>query len=163
MTDNKSTLDKVNELAEQATQDEGFALYHVEILGKGTRPIVRVYLEPAEGSEQASVTLDECGRVSRRLSTLMEVEDPMSGAFILEVSSPGLDRHLYHPGHYKRVIGQTVKVKTYSPVEGRRHFEGRLTAVDNEHGACLDVEGQEITLDFDNVAKARVVFSPPGA
>lgn len=138
-------------LLEPGAQALGFELVDVELAGGGRRATLRVYIDGPKG-----VTVDDCARVSRQLSAILDVEDPLSGSYMLEVSSPGLDRPLVTPDDFRRHLGATVKVRVSAPVAGRRNFTGRLLEVADDHVA-LDVDKERFDLAFADIDRARLV------
>ena len=104
----------------------------------------------------AGVNVDDCARVSRQLSALLDVEDPLPGHYTLEVSSPGLDRPLVKPEDFKRFVGETIKVKMHEPVQGRKNFSGRLVDVAADH-VVVEVDEEHYDLAFEGMDRARLV------
>jgi ribosome maturation factor RimP len=119
--------------------------------GSHHHPTLRVYIDSPRG-----VNVDDCARVSRQLSALLDVEDPLPGQYTLEVSSPGLDRPLVKPEDFRRFVGETVKVKMQQPVLGRRNFSGRLVEVAADH-VVVEVDKEIFNLAFDDMERARLV------
>jgi len=113
--------------------------------------VLRIYIDSENG-----IDLDDCSRVSREVAALLDVEDPISGHYNLEVSSPGLDRPLFTPAQYEQFAGEQVKITLFAPEDGRRKFTGRIRGVDGEQ-VQLEVDGAEIALNFGNIAKAKLV------
>jgi ribosome maturation factor RimP len=113
---------------------------------------LRVYLD-ADGRE---VTLDDCEAASRELSAMLDVEDPIPGHYVLEVSSPGIDRPLFTAAQFARVAGQEVKVLLKAPLEGRRRLRGKVTSVEGDLIA-LEAEGKVFEFAHDAVESARIV------
>jgi ribosome maturation factor RimP len=113
---------------------------------------LRVYLD-AHGRE---VTLDDCEAASRELSAMLDVEDPIPGHYVLEVSSPGIDRPLFTAAQFARVAGQEVKVLLKAPLEGRRRLRGKVTSVEGDLIA-LEAEGKVFEFAHDAVESARIV------
>jgi ribosome maturation factor RimP len=113
---------------------------------------LRVYLD-AEGRE---VTLDDCESASRELSAMLDVEDPIPGHYLLEVSSPGIDRPLFTAGQFAKVVGQEVKLLLKAPLEGRRRLRGKVASVEGEQIA-LEAEGKVFQFGHDAVESARIV------
>ncbi|MFC4727362.1 ribosome maturation factor RimP [Coralloluteibacterium thermophilus] len=130
----------------------GLELWGVEYLPAPSRALLRLYIDAGE----RPVTLDDCEAVSREVSAVLDVEDPISGQYVLEVSSPGLDRPLFAPEHFARYRGETVKVTLRLPQDGRRRLQGRILRADAA-GFALDVDGGEVAVAHGNVEKARVV------
>lgn len=139
-------------LLEPGVKALGFELVDVELEGRGQRATLRVYIDSPEG-----ITVDDCADVSRQLSAILDVEDPIAGSYVLEVSSPGLDRPLVAPADFRRFAGETVKVKTAAPIAGQRNFKGRLAEV-GEDGVMIESEdGQQHRLAFAAIERARLV------
>jgi ribosome maturation factor RimP len=113
--------------------------------------ILRVYIDHQDG-----ITVDHCATVSREVSALLDVEDPIPNEYYLEVSSPGLDRPLFTPAHFAKVVGQIIEVKLAIPADGRRKFKGLLTQIEDDM-LVVEVDGKLYRLLMDNVDKANVV------
>lgn len=126
-------------------------LWGIEYLGQGRRKTVRIYIDSEKG-----VTLSDCEEVSRQLSSLFDVEDPIAGEYVLEVSSPGMDRPLFVEAHYMQSIGNVVKVVLSRPFEGRRKYKGILRAVENGEVSIV-VEDHEYILPIESIEKANIV------
>ena len=117
-------LDKIRGIAERVAQSSGLELVDVELHGGGKARMLRIYIDKPGG-----VTHENCANFSREAGTIFDVEDAVpGGSYLLEVSSPGLDRKLSKPEDYQRFLGSLVKLMTRDPVNGNRHFEGRLKA-----------------------------------
>lgn len=144
----------VEELAAPIVEGEGLELVDVEYKKEGANWFLRVFIDKPEG-----VDIDDCGRVSEKLSDLLDEVDPIPTSYFLEVSSPGAERPLKKPADFERSIGKHVYITTYEPIEGQKTFEGVLTAYD---GATLTVQEAKsaTTLPVEGVASARlaVVF-----
>ncbi|UCF80215.1 MAG: ribosome maturation factor RimP [Acidobacteriota bacterium] len=145
------------ELARRACTLNGVEFYHIECPDSRSRRggVLRVFIDRPEGG----VTHEDCIRVSRQLSALLDVEDPFAGSYTLEVSSPGMERGLYTPKHFEANAGNPVRLRTYAPVEGRRRFDARLLRTENGH-VVLDVEGCEVAISLSNIAKAHLRAAP---
>ena len=126
-------------------------LWGIENLGQDRGKTVRIYID-----SDAGVTLSDCEEVSRQISSLFDVEDPIVGEYVLEVSSPGMDRPLFTEEHYRRFIGHVIKVRLNRPFQGRRKFKGMLRAVENSEASIL-VDEHEYTLPIEGIEKANVV------
>jgi len=136
--------------------DLGLECLGVEFTPAQGQSTLRVYLDVLEPVEGREVTLDDCEAASRELSALLDVEDPIPGHYVLEVSSPGLDRPLFAAGHFAKVVGQEVKVVLKAPIEGRRRLRGKLVSVQGERIA-LEAEGRTFEFAHADVESARVV------
>jgi len=117
---------------------------------------LRVYLDVLDHSEGREVTLDDCESASRELSALLDVEDPVPGHYVLEVSSPGIDRPLFNAAQFAKVAGQEVKILLKAPIDGRRRLRGKVTKVEGEH-ISLEAEGKAFEFEHAAVESARVV------
>ncbi|MFO1435988.1 MAG: ribosome maturation factor RimP [Gammaproteobacteria bacterium] len=118
-------LARLQTLLEPVVEGLGYECVGVEFQPVNGRSTLCIYIDSEEG-----VTVDDCERVSRQASAVLDVEDVIRGHYTLEVSSPGLDRPLFTPAHYRRFIGSTVHLRLHSLQEGRRNIEGRLSGVD---------------------------------
>ena len=127
-------------------------LWGLEYLSSGRNAMLRIYID----RDGDGVNVDDCEKVSRQVSSLMDVEDPISGEYTLEVSSPGLDRPLYTLEQFQRYVGEDVAVKLRFPYEGRRKFKGRLSGVEGED-VVLVVDDHEFLFPVDSIEKANVV------
>ena len=158
-------IEKVREIAERVAQSSGLEVVDVELLGGGKARMLRIYID-----RPAGVTHEDCANFSREASIIFDVEDAVPGSsYTLEVSSPGLDRKLSKPEDYQRFVGSLVKLMTHDPVNGNRHFEGRLkTFQDGRLGLELSVRkkskkyqavepGTEVVIEVANVEKANLV------
>ncbi|QDH69841.1 ribosome maturation factor RimP [Marilutibacter alkalisoli] len=140
----------------------GVELLGVEYLPAPGSAVLRLYIDvpegesAAEGEDVRAVGIDECEAVSREVSAQLDVEDPISGNYTLEVSSPGLDRPLFTAAHYQRFQGEEAKVVLKLPQEGRRRLRGRIGAV-ADGGVTFNVDGGDFTVAIDNIEKARLV------
>jgi ribosome maturation factor RimP len=151
-------------LAQRFTEvlaDLGLECIGVEFTPSHGQSTLRVYLDlvdkdgTAEG-ERREVGIEDCETASRELSALLDVEDPVPGHYVLEVSSPGIDRPLFTAAQFAKVSGQEVKLLLKAPLEGRRRLRGKLISVDGEH-MSLEAEGKTFEFDHALVESARVV------
>lgn len=139
-------------LVEGTVDSLGYEPWGIELLPRPTGgQLLRVYIEKPEG-----IGVEDCARVSRQLGAVLDVEDPIPGEYVLEVSSPGMDRPLFRPDQFARFLDQTVRVKLSSAVPGRRNYRGRLVAAD-ENKIALLVDGETVELAIDDIEAARVV------
>jgi ribosome maturation factor RimP len=131
----------------------GFELLGCETLPQGGQMVFRIYIDSNNG-----VTVDDCSRVSRQLSAMLDVADTFRDKYFLEVSSPGINRPLFDLQHFGKVIGKKVKIRLHAPLNGRRQFNGVLQRVDGEDIYLL-VDGveQEVKLSFSAIEKANLV------
>ncbi len=133
----------------------GFALVRVKFFG-GRRQVLQVMIERADGSD---VNVDDCAVVSRALSPVLDVFDPIAGAYALEVSSPGIDRPLTRPDDFARYAGFEVKVELEESRNGRRRFRGVLLGLNEAGCICLNVDGEAVELSLSDVQSAKLVLT----
>jgi len=158
-----SATTELERLIEPMLESMGFELVGVEYLPQGRSGLLRVYIDKPGSSDHdgalvggAGVTIDDCSRVSYQLSGLLDVEDPIAGKYVLEVSSPGLDRPLFRRRDFERFVGRAIKVRMTCPVAGRRKFDGELLAVDGDD-LVLQVAEVAYRLALSEVRQARLV------
>jgi ribosome maturation factor RimP len=147
------TGEELTRLLEPTVERLGYELADLELRLAGRDSVIRVFIDKPEG-----VGLEDCEAVSRQVSALLDVEDPVPGHYVLEVSSPGLDRKLTKPAHYQRYVGDDIRVQLRFPVEGRRKFRGKLLSA-NEEAIEIDVDGQSHELPLATIDTARLVPS----
>jgi len=129
----------------------GYELVGVEYLPQGKHSILRVYIDQADG-----IRVEDCQQVSRQISGVLDVEDPISGQFSLEVSSPGTDRPLFKAEHYERFSGEKAEIRLRTPRQGQRKFTGRLAGVENDC-VLLDMEnGDQVDLPINDIERAHL-------
>lgn len=147
---------KIADIAQPAIADLGFALYCVKITGEDGGTIVQIMAEdPATGR----LGIDDCAKISRAVSALMEVEDPIKSAYRLEVSSPGIDRFLIKPEHFLKYTGFEVKLETDTPAEnGQRKFRGRLRGLENDK-LLVNTDQGDVEIPFAALTKAKLVMT----
>lgn len=160
MTDKATEISK---LLAPTVASLGVELMGAEYLPSPGGAVLRLYIDvPSDAvaadadGELRSVTIEECEAVSREVSAQLDVEDPISGHYTLEVSSPGIDRPLFALAHYARFVGESAKVTLRLPQDGRRRLQGRIERI--EGGTVVFVlDGNEFPVSFDNIDKARLV------
>ena len=168
-------LERVRAIAEPLAAAEGLELVDLEFGGTGSgHTALRLFIDRvaakvpsaaeipavALGLPREGVTLDDCADLSRAISAALDVEDPIAGAYDLEVSSPGLDRPLRTPEHFARFAGKQVRVKTYGPLEecgGRKTFIGKLIGFEDGKVA-VDVDGTVFQVPHAQIAKANIEY-----
>jgi ribosome maturation factor RimP len=144
--------ERLRGLCQGGVEALGFQLVDVELAGGGRSPVLRVYIDSPRG-----ITVDDCADVSRQLSAIFDVEDPLPGSYTLEVSSPGLDRPLVKPDDFRKYVGETVKVKLRRPDEtGRRNFTGSLMEVTDEQ-VVVEVDKERLNLPYAAIERAKLV------
>lgn len=144
--------DKISALIQPVIEAMGYSLWGCELMQEGHKPTLSVYVDSDKG-----VNLDDCQAISRQISAILDVEDAIASAYTLEVSSPGLNRRFFTPAQMQAYIGQLIKVKAHSGVDGRRKFKGELRSVSDDE-LCIRVDGVDFTLVMSDVAKANLEF-----
>ena len=150
--------DKANEIAAllaPTVQSLGLELLGAEYLPSPGGAVLRLYIDVA-ADESRTVGIVDCEAVSREVSAQLDVADPISGHYTLEVSSPGVDRPLFTPAQFAQFIGQDAKATLKLPQDGRRRLQGRIVAVEGDN-VRFEVDGQPFAVGFDNIDKARLV------
>ncbi|MBF0751011.1 MULTISPECIES: ribosome maturation factor RimP [unclassified Pasteurella] len=147
-----ATLEQnLKEILEGAVEDLGCELWGIECQRAGRFMTVRLFID-----KEGGVTVDDCADVSRQVSAILDVEDPITDKYNLEVSSPGLDRPLFTLEQYERYISQDIAIHLRIPVMDRRKWQGKLERIENDM-LILTVDGQEQVFVFGNIQKANVV------
>jgi len=144
-------LKLLHELIEPVVQGLGLELWGIEYKAAGNNSMLRIYIDGPNG-----VSVDDCARVSHQVSGVMDVEDPISEQYMLEVSSPGLDRPLYTLEQYAAYAGHVIQLRLRMPFEGRRKFKGILNGVEGDE-VLLVVDEHEYLLPHDLIERANVI------
>ncbi|MDA3978969.1 MULTISPECIES: ribosome maturation factor RimP [Gallibacterium] len=142
---------KLQDLLQPTVEGMGFELVGIECPRAGRYSTVRLYIDKENG-----VTIDDCSEVSREVGAILDVEDPISDKYNLEVSSPGLDRPLFTLEHYQRFVGQEVVIHLRIATAGRRKWQGDLVSVDGDM-ITVNVDGEPQVFAFGNIQKANIV------
>lgn len=142
----------IEEMVTGVVESLGYELWGIELLPRQkSGQLLRIYIE-AEGG----VDVSACEAVSRQMSAVLDVEDPIHGEYTLEVSSPGMDRPLFNAAQFARYVDSEVRIKLHAGVPGRKNYRGLLQAVENEQVSVV-VDGQTETLALEQIDTARVV------
>lgn len=149
----KADIEKIEALIAGVAQEELVDVFDVNVVREGPRTVIRVFLD-----REGGIQLRECESFSRKLGAVLDVDDPLPGPYVLEVSSPGLDRRLVKPAHFAAAAGRRVKVALSEPVEGSRNFLGMLLRADDE-GIELRREDRVYRLPYRLMRKANLDVS----
>ena len=141
---------QLTELLEPTVEALGFELWGVEYVASGKHTLLRLYIDAEQG-----ITVDNCAAVSEQVSAVMDVEDPISSEYTLEVSSPGMDRLLFKLSQYPAYVGEWLELRLRSPFEGRRKFSGVLKGIEGDE-VVIQVDDHEYLLPHSAIDKARV-------
>ena len=146
-------VEKVRAVAAPLVEQEGMELVEVELGGPGGHTILRLFIDKTGG-----ITLEDCSNVSHLVSAALDVEDPLHGAYQLEVSSPGLDRPLRTPEHFAKYAGQKARIRTYGPIaesENRKTFIGTLKGI-VDGKVEIEVDGKLFQVPHAQISKANI-------
>jgi ribosome maturation factor RimP len=160
-----ASLEKIQEIVERVAQSSGLEVVELDLRGGGKARLLRIFIDKPEG-----VTHEDCANFSREVGTIFDVEDAVPGAtYTLEVSSPGLDRKLSKAAEFERFSGNLVKLMTRDPINGNRHFEGRMTWL-GDGRIAVELTGRKkskkqeaveagakVEIELANVEKANLV------
>ena len=141
---------QITDMLRSTVEALGFDLWGVEYLSQGRHSVVRVYIDGPDG-----ITVDDCAAVSEQVGSVLDVEDPVTGEYTLEVSSPGVDRLLFRPEQYPGYVGEVIELRLRSAFEGRRKFTGVLKGLEGED-VVIQVDDHEYLLPHGTIEKARV-------
>lgn len=130
----------------------GYEVWGYEYRPQTESALLRIFIESPKG-----ISVEDCSIVSRQIGAVLDVDDLIPVAYILEVSSPGIDRVLFDPDQYERYIDEQVKVRTRFPIDGRRNFKGKMVAV-TEEGVIVEVDNLDYEIPFEVVDRARVLM-----
>ena len=144
--------DLVSDLVSPVIEKAGVSLWDVEFERVGGEQYLRIYID-----SENSIYIDQCEEVSKAIDPLLDEADLIDGPYILEVSSPGIERALKKPEHFRRYVGSLIEVKLYKVVEGSKRFSGTLQSYTDNHIA-IDVSGALVTIPLDNIAKANLKY-----
>ena len=145
--------DKVFELIDPVICYMGYELLGLEYVSSGKHCVLRVYIDSDSG-----VGINDCESVSRQVSAIMDVEDPISGQYNLEVSSPGIERPLFTIAHYRRFLGNDISLRLYRPMDGRRKFTGSIGSISEANNTIeLVTELGPVTMDLSLIEKANLI------
>lgn len=150
---------RLSALIEPLVAREGAELVDLEVAGSRRRPVVRAFVDRPGG-----IGVDDCARLSRLLETELETVGAVPETYVLEVSSPGMDRPLRERRHYERAIGREIEVRLYAPRDGERRLVGTLERVTDAAGGSFEIvvtgpEGRRWSLGEDEIARARLHWS----
>ena len=143
---------KLKQLLQPVVEALGCQLWGLDLQAGGKTKLLRIYIDRAEDG----IGIEDCEKVSRQSSAILDVEEAINGEYILEVSSPGMDRPLYELDQYQQFIGEDISLRLRFPYEGRRNFKGRLTAVDGDEVVVV-VADNEFLFPVEGIEKANVV------
>jgi ribosome maturation factor RimP len=146
--------DRIENLISPTIDKLGFEIVRIEVLGE-MNPCVQIM---AERRDQTGMNVDDCAQISRAVSAILDVEDPITNAYTLEVSSPGMDRPLVKREHFERFAGGEIRLEKRGQGDEQRRYRGNLKGIEGDDVVLL-IKGEEIIIPFVDVQKARVVIT----
>ena len=145
-------MQKLTALFEPVVESMGYELVGVEFHGGEHHGVLRIYIDKEDG-----ITVDDCASVSRQLSAVLDVEDPIVIAYDLEVSSPGINRPLFKASDYAKYAGHKAKIKLAIAKDGRKNFNGELKGMDENGQVLIDIDDETFELPLHDIAKANLI------
>ncbi len=147
------TQETLDPLIRSTVEGLGYMLWGYDYRPHSDSGLLRIYIDSEKG-----ITVEDCATVSRQISAVFDVEDPIASAYTLEVSSPGIDRMLFSAEQYTPYTGETIKIKTRSPLNNRRNFKGSLEQA-TEQTVTLKIDNEYFEIPFDTIEQARLKVS----
>lgn len=144
---------KVRDFAASIAEKNGLELVHVEFSGFGKKASVRIFID-----KEGGITHDDCSVVSQELEKRLDAADLVPGRYILEVSSPGIERGLYSPSDFEKFAGEAAKIKTHSPLNGQRNFRGKIDSVEDDEILFRDRTSGLVRIPAEAISKANLEF-----
>jgi len=146
-----SVQDELSRLIRPVIEGMGFEYVGLEYQSNPKNRLLRIYID----LEPEGISVEDCADVSREVSALLDVEDPLAGHYSLEVSSPGVERPLFEPEHYRRFVGERATLHLFAPLDNRRKFTGSIVEAD-EKRVVLSVDGENVAVAFDGIRRANL-------
>lgn len=147
---NNALIEKIETLVKPIADELNYEVYHIEFVKENNEFYLRIYIDKEEG-----ITITDCEALSRRVSDVLDVEDPIDKAYYLEVSSPGLNRRLFTDEHFKKFVGREVLVKLNGNIEGKKNIKGLLKEV-NEENIIVEDDEKTITIPKSKIKAANL-------
>ena len=147
-------IDRIEKIIEPTVKNLGFDIVRV-LLSGDHNPRLQIMAEPLDGR---AMNVDDCAAISRAVSALLDVEDPVSSSYTLEVSSPGLDRPLVRLQHFEKFAGYEARIETAMAIDGRKRFRGRLGGIEGDN-VLLQVDKNEWVFPFPDIQKAKLIVT----
>lgn len=151
MMSKNALIDKLVALVKPIVSGLNYELYHLEFVKEGNENYLRIYID----KETGGISLEDCEKVSRAVSEMLDVEDPIVEAYYLEVSSPGIDRTLYTEEHLQKYVGSKILVKLSGLLDGKKKYEGELIAFNSEE-LNINSEGHEVSIPRSKVSSVNL-------
>jgi len=146
-----SIEEQIREIATTLANENALELVHAEVAGSKRNPSVRIFID-----KEGGVTIEDCTNFSRKIEAVLDADDFIPTAYVLEVSSPGLERELYSLQDFIKFSGSLAKVKTNQPINGQKTFSGRIVSVKGAEIIFFDKTNGEVSFPYNAVAKANL-------
>ena len=150
----KKITELIEEISEEFLRENRLELYFCEFVKEGKDWFLRIYIDKPEG--EGYIGTEDCEKVSRFLSEKLDEEDAVEQNYFLEVSSPGMDRELIRPEHYRRYTGHQVEVRLYKSLDGVKNINGTLDGLEGDTVTITDENGKKWDLDFNDIARTKL-------
>ncbi len=145
----------LQDMLEPIISELGYETVRIITIGQAN-PTLQIMIDRLDGKD---IVVEDCAKVSRKVSEVLDEKDPIKDQYNLEVSSPGLDRPLTKPEHFARFAGYEAKVETDELIENRKRFKGKIISIDGENTIRFEMDGTEYAIPFDAVSKAKIVIT----
>lgn len=145
----------LQDLLEPVISELGYETVRIMTIGQ-TNPTLQIMIDKTDGGD---IVVEDCAKVSRKVSEVLDEKDPIKDQYNLEVSSPGLDRPLTKPEHFARFAGYEAKIETDELIENRKRFKGKIISIDGDNNIRFDMDGTVYAIPFDAVSKAKIVIT----
>jgi ribosome maturation factor RimP len=152
MGETGSIGDRIGQIAASVAERSGIEFIHCQIAGSKRNPTVRLFIDKPGG-----VTLEDCAEMSREVEAVLDKDDFIPTSYVLEVSSPGIERELFKLAEYERFVGHDARIKTKQPINGQRNFAGKISAVNGDNIEFNDRTSGRVSIPFESVAKANLM------
>lgn len=151
--ENKNITSSVEQVAIPLAESMGYRIWDVEFVKEGADKYLRITLDNDEG-----ITIDDCEKFHRAIDPVLDELDPISESYILEVSSPGLEREIKSSTHVESCIGQTVEIRLYAPIDGAKQYTGELRGFDGDGRICIVCPSGDMAFEKEKIAKISTVY-----
>ncbi|HIO96891.1 MAG TPA: ribosome maturation factor RimP [Leucothrix sp.] len=148
---------RLDDIVKNTVEGLGFELWGYEYRPRSESALLRIFIETTAENKDAGISVDNCASVSRQIGAVLDVENIIPVAYILEVSSPGMDRVLFKAEQYQEYIGSSLKIRTRTRIDDRRNFKGSLVSA-GESVVTIKVDNQEFEIPYDSIDRARLVL-----
>lgn len=153
MTDNR---EKIESLITEVVEGMGYIVWHIDLHHVSHKTLLRIFVDLPQEDARKSIGVDDCSKISEQIGAVLDVENLIAGSYVLEVSSPGLDRSLFKLEHYQRYLGSVIKIVLFNPQEGKSDFTGKIQDVFGDN-IQLAVDGKEQVFALKDIKRAKLI------